>query len=517
MLHPRTRRRLAVALLTAFISTSTLGCAGPRPHYLPPAPLRTEKLDDGGVDRIYDVNGDGQADYAERISPQGRIVMLRYDMNGDGGLEETVIRRLAAGEIAEGSRAVAAEPDRHLVIILDSLPYQLVRDAWDRGRFRDFEPPVRVISPFPVMTDLSLSEFFGVSPAPGVESAYYDGSRLTDGYLTYAGEKNAPWVTQTDYYLQFLAHGVGYLHPDRWYEHELGKIQRYFYRSTRPLFIGYVVSTSGLGAWEGAGGHQSAIVRLDRFCQHVVYTLRGRVQITLFSDHGHAITPSRRIPLSEMLERMGYRVSSRLEREGDVVVPEFGVVNCAAIHTRSAPRVAHDLLGLEGIEHTAYMEEGGEVVVCGQAGTARIRIGLPGDRYRYDFTDGDPLDLRDVWRQLDDNGRVDAQGFVADADLFQATRGHVYPDAVHRLWRAFHGLIAHAPDVLISVKDGRHCGSKFMSWICDVQAAHGNLGRDSTYGFVMTTAGTLPEIVRMERLREELVRLGVPMRATGNQ
>lgn len=511
------RPRWSIGLLVWLAATGICGCAGPAPKYFPPAPIAVERLPDGGEDWRYDVSGDGCLDYCERRSPDGRVILLRFDANADGEYAEEVERLLT-------QEASSNRGDRHLVIILDSIPWHMVQEFWQQGRFRYFPPPSRLISPFPVMTDLSLSEFYGISPSPGVESEYYDGTVLRDGYDIYAHEGNAAWTVNVDYYLQFIAHAVAYLAPDRWFEHEMGKIQRHFYGSEKDFFVGYVVSTSGLGAWEGRDGHQAALVRLDRFCQHVMHTLRGRVQLTLLSDHGHNLVNSRRVPLSEMLRRIGYRVTKRLSGPSDVVVPEFGVVTCAAIYTQRAPDVARDVLGIDGIEHTAYVDEVGDVIVQSRDGLARIRARheettVPeesnGERrrpasLRYDCERGDPFELLSIIDDLRGRGLVDADGFIVDRVLFEATRAHKYPDAVYRIWRSFHGLMIYTPDVMVSVQDGWHCGSPFMSWLCDLQAAHGNLGQLSSYGFVMTTMGELPDIVRMEDLREELRRLGVP-------
>ncbi len=51
----------------------------------------------------------------------------------------------------------------------------------------------------------------------------------------------------------------------------------------------------------------------------------------------------------------------------------------------------------------------------------------------------------------------------------------------------------------------------------DLAAAHGNLGRLSSMGFVMSTAGSLPPAGRMEELHESLTKLGIPLPAKGRK
>ena len=142
-------------------------------------------------------------------------------------------------------------------------------------------------------------------------------------------------------------------------------------------------------------------------------------------------------------------------------------------------------------------------------------VARAGDKYRYLPEVGDPLDLLPIWRQLQATGVVDAEGFVEDRTLFAATQAHRYPDAVHRVWRAFHGMFVHTPDVFIAVEDGWHCGRKVISKCMDLAAAHGNLNRKSSCAFAMTTAGALPPVLRMEDLPNALRELGI--RASGHK
>ncbi len=279
------------------------------------------------------------------------------------------------------------------------------------------------------------------------------------------------------------------------------------------MTVAYMVGTSALGSRRGRDGHALALVSVDRFCQQLAYETRGRARITLMSDHGHAILPSERIPLSDELAAMGYRVGSRLERPGDVVVPEFGVVTCAAIHTREPARVASDVVHIRGIELATYLDRGPDgldrVVVLSKTGRASITHSAAG--FRYEPEVGDPLRMTDVLARLRDQSQVDADGYVADRVLFEATIDSVYPDAVARLWRAFHGLIVHQPDVFVAVEDGFEVGSKLQTQLVHMQATHGNLRPGSSWGFAASMAGPLPPVLRMADLREAMQKAGIPI------
>jgi len=128
--------------------------------------------------------------------------------------------------------------------------------------------------------------------------------------------------------------------------------------------------------------------------------------------------------------------------------------------------------------------------------------------YKYDTQHGDPLKLASVLEDLQQHGLVDAKGFIDDDAFFRATVEHPYPDSLRRLHRAFHGLVEHTPDVLVSLSDGWCWGSPFMARFLTVSATHGALSRSSSTGFVMSTAAPLPDALRMEDVADALRRAG---------
>ena len=272
----------------------------------------------------------------------------------------------------------------------------------------------------------------------------------------------------------------------------------------------YIVGTSALGAKQGRDGHAIGLVTLDRFCMTMLHDTHGRIRISLFSDHGHNLMESKRIALRERMAQLGYRVGETLQRPGDVVIPEFGLVTCAAIHTHEPAQVARDVLHIDGIDLAAYRSADDTITVTNRNGVATIAHSAAGFRYEAQF--GDPLQLKQVVDRLKAAGKLDAVGFVDDRVLFEATAAHVYPDVVQRLWRAFHGLFENVPDVFVSIDDGWYVGSPTMTRLLGgLRAAHGNLREASSCGFAATMSGPLPPVVRMADLRAAFRAAGVPL------
>jgi hypothetical protein len=465
-----------------------VGCAGPGPTGFPAAPV--SYFDDDARQPLYDTDGDGAADYGYRLDERGRVAALLF-MDASAG---TVVAELDL----EQQRAAA---EQHLLLIMDSVPHDVAADLHRHGAFRLCAPPQRVISPFPVMTDVALNEFFGLRPTPAVEAAHVKNGRRSDATKEYLDKTNSAWLAAVDYYLPYGDHAWSYLDSFAWLEHELGAIERQLAAAGPGEFVGYVVSTSGLGMWRGRTGHQQALLLVDQLCQQLTQRYRGKLHITVMSDHGHAFGPHRRMKLGDELAAAGFEGWRTPPQPASVFVPEFGLVSMAAIYGPERVALARALAGFSGVELVAYPDEGA-VVVLSADGRALIERSNAGFRYRPIF--GDPLALGPVLAELREAGAVREDGFVASKRLFKATVAHRYPDPVRRLWDVWHGAYRHPPDVVVSLAPGWLSGDGFMWHFIEHWATHGSLRRESSTAFVMSTYGQIPEPVAMSELRSAL-------------
>lgn len=466
-----------------------LGCAGPGPT---PFPTVTANSDHPPAATDYDTDNNGAADYRIGYNAAGRAESVTYLDESDGNAAQQPINLDAA-------RATAR---RHLIIMLDSIPHNLIEQLYAHGSFRLFHPPSRVISPFPAMTDTSIADLFDYAPIPAVEAKHVADGKLRGGLREYVDDLNSPWVHEFDVRLASEKHGWSYLAPRDWVLHELGAIERALADAPPGELVTYVASTSGLGMRYARNGHVPALHLVDRMCHMLTHRYRGEINITLLSDHGHHYqTPHRRILLNDELRLAGYTANERLDTPASIVVPEFGLVSMACIYCNRPAQVARDTVAIEGVELTA-VRDGDAVVVLSKNGRARIE--RVADRYRYTPEFGDPLQLRDVIATLQRRDRIDADGFAADRDWFAATANHVFPDPLRRLWRVWDGMLERPPQVVVSLEPGWVSGSGFLLKFIDVNATHGSLRDISSNGFVLTTLGELPQSLRMNELRAAL-------------
>ncbi len=91
-------------------------------------------------------------------------------------------------------RAIAGQTrPRRLLLCLDGVPYELMKAAKERGLFDKFRAPVRLLSPFPTMTNIALSAMLGASVPLGYETIYFDRTGDLDGvrlFHTFLDELN---------------------------------------------------------------------------------------------------------------------------------------------------------------------------------------------------------------------------------------------------------------------------------------------------------------------------------------
>lgn len=483
------------SLLTVVLAAG-VGCAS-RPDF--PAPVSVRPLN-GEKKLVFDVDGDGHADYWQFRGPDGRVRALAYadDPTGPGP-------RIELDEIP-------ASACPHFIIVLDGVPFDVVADMYRDGHFRLFHPPVKVISGYPAMTDLALAELFHVGPCLGYEALYFDrqANRLSDGSAVYLSGRNSPWLPLMNYRCSLWWDVKVYLDPQAVFDHELRGIADTFAGIEGGRACAYSVGTAGLGTRGGRPAIEQYLVAIDRLCERIVYERRGQVKITLTADHGHNLVVGQRVSFNDALKAAGYRPTSTLRNSRDVVTISYGLVTYAEFHTRDPAGVAACLVQHPDVEFVCY-PEGDTIVVADRAGHARIRRTATG--FAYDAQTGDPLKLTAIVAELRGAGRVAEDGSIDDAALFAATVEHEYPDALRRLWEAFNRQALNPPDVIANLRDGACHGSGFFhAMVGTVASTHGSLNRMNSVTLALTMLGDLPPALRTKDLLPALEALVQPPR-----
>jgi hypothetical protein len=419
------------------------------------------------------------------------------------------------GRGASSPEAVATpERPRRLLLCLDGVPFEVLLAARARGLFEDFGEPTRLLSPFPTLTNVALARMLGATEPPGYESLYFDreARELRGGMRKYVGRRTpdkvpSSYMDELDYQEPLPFEFLIYVATESVWRADMGRFRERFLRAPQTRdFFGFLKATDGLLHIGGPAKLAVALESLDRILRGLRAECGAETEIVLFSDHGMNLEENRRVNLQTHLKRNGYEVVSHM-RGGRgrrrVSAPGFGLCGYAALYCgeeTDRAELSGALLSLEGVDFSLHREEpGGEVVVTGRRGRARIRRKESGGAlsYRYEQLDGDPLRLSPIADALKAEGLLDAEGFGPDSEWLARTAGHEYPDALSNLYESLNEpLVRHTADVLVSLEDGHYYGSTAFSRVARLMATHGNALRPSSTAFLMSTHRAFPAYVR---------------------
>jgi hypothetical protein len=453
----------------------------------PRRPLRVSQS--GTKESIeYDLAGDGAADYREITNDAGRIVSVEKLPGQD-----------SPGWSADLD-AVDPKKCRHIFLLLDGVPYDLVELLYEQGLFRTFHPPQRVITCFPPMTDPAYAVLFDAGRPLGFEAKYYDKetNTLSDGSKVYLRGLNRPAYSYMRYRPRPFYAALQYGAPNLGMRGELCIMLRRFREAKDRAFFAYIASTSGLGTTEGWTGIVKYLERLDRLAHQLIMENRGNVKVTMLADHGHTLMPAEEADLAAHLRQSGFRVTKKIRSDNDVVLIRLGLITNAVVYTRRPASVAQALIGSPAVNLCIYPEDDW-VTVMNEAGKGRIFE--KNGRFRYDDSEGDPLEMRPILARLAAEGACDRDGFVDKKKLFEETFDHTYPDALYCLWRAFHGLVQHPPDLAVTLHDNYMNHNRAFSFFVKANSTHGSLNNLNMTTFVMSTARAFERPLRMEDLK----------------
>jgi hypothetical protein len=428
----------------------------------------------------------------------------------------------------EDSRAAAVRTllrpqtrPRRLLLCLDGVPLEIIEAAKGRGLFDNFGAPARLLSPFPTLTNVALSQMLGATAPLGYESLYFDreARELRGGVRKYIGRRTpdktpSSYMDELDYQEPLAFEFLIYVAPETVWRADMRRFRERFQSAPQHRdFFAFLKGTDGLLHIRGPERLGVALHSLDLILREIQATCGRETEIVLFSDHGMNLQENRRIHLQSHLGRAGFAVASRLQgerrRNGNarVSAPAFGLCGYAAVYCAEETdpaSVADALTTLEGVDFSLHRDAKG-VVVKGARGEARIerRTSGEGKFYAYEPRDGgDPLRLAGVRRALEDAGQLDERGFAPDAAWLARTADHLYPDALANLYDSLCApRVRHTADLLVSLHDGYYYGATAFSHLARLAATHGNALRPSTSAFLMSTHRAFPAYVRASEAR----------------
>jgi hypothetical protein len=374
---------------------------------------------------------------------------------------------------------------RRLLLCLDGVPHKLIETARQRGLFDAFNPPSRLLSPFPTMTNVALSAMLGATPPPGYESLYFDrkARELRGGIKKYLGRRTpdkipSSYMDDLDYQEPLPFEFLIYVAPESVWRADMQRFRERFRNApqTRDYFA-FLKATDGLLHSQGPARLGVALESLDKILKEIRTYCGNETEIVMFSDHGMNLEENRRVPLASTLRSKGF----------EVVIPAFGLCSYVAVYCNEEviPEAARASVDVSGVDFAVY-KDGDQVVIESERGQARIK--RESESFEYVAVSGDPLELGCF-----------GQGFKTDKSWFEKTAGHHYPDAVANIYKSiFTPRVKHTADILISLKDGYYYGWSPFGRFVRLAATHGNALQASSNAFLMSTHREFPQFVRAD-------------------
>jgi hypothetical protein len=417
----------------------------------------------------------------------------------------------AAGKSSASQRPIK----RRLVLALDGVPWQVIDETRSGGHFRVFNEPARVISPFPTMTNIGMCAMLGAPRTLGYEQLYFDRDRgrMCGGHAKYIkNRKQDParrgYNHMLDYEEPMQFEFLVYVLPERIFTADLTRLLDAFKRSTAPIFYAFLKSTDGVIHLGGREKLLPALAQLDAALGQLYEDHHGGLEIMVYSDHGNTIMPFERVSMRTHLADHGFKHSNRIDGRRSLIIPGFGLCSYAPIFTDAENRreVAEALTRLAGVDFSVFRPLGADDAtdVMGHAGHARIHHDRATRAFRYEQITGDPLGLAAIIEQLGAEGLIDEGGYGADGVWFEATKDHIYPDALRNIWSSVRDHVESTADVLVSFKDGYCYGSKLFERLVTLVATHGSALRSTSYAFLMSTHRRVAAHMRADEARSLL-------------
>jgi hypothetical protein len=438
--------------------------------------------------------------------------LFRRARGGAGGRHLARVRPDGARAPRPGRRQAAAVPLASLVLMLDGVPWAVMDSLHAAGHFRGFTRPSAVLSPFPSLTTVAYRDIWRESPTPGYEDRYFDiaQNRVRGGAWDVLSGREAQegFHRHVDIEGAVLVSNLAYAFPQTLAAVELKEVRDGIAarEGHDSVLVAYICTTDAMAHHQGRAALVAMLLRIEALVDEVRARHPG-LRVDMMSDHGNDFVPSHQLPLEAELARAGFRLTDRLERPGDVVVPRFGLVGSAAFYAAPPDRAGliRVLTADDGVE-LATWADGGAVEVEGRSGRARVDADPGTGRLRYTPETGDPLGFEGVRERLRASGEMDTAGFAPDSAWLRESLATPFADALRRLLVAFRGVVQNEATVLVSFAPGGHFGDAMGDRLAHMLGTHGSLRSASSTAFLMSTAPAAPLLLRSDEVLAYLPR-----------
>ncbi|MBW2997014.1 alkaline phosphatase family protein [Candidatus Woesearchaeota archaeon] len=398
---------------------------------------------------------------------------------------------------------------KSLKLGIDAVPYRVIESQWKklhniRGFF-DKRKPLLLISRFPTTSEYAVAPSFGLtSTSYQAEKTFSRKTQRTIFYsrLLYTTRRMhglAYSRSVPDY--NIISYGLTYNFPNTVIDRDIRSIKKEISNNKKRTSI-YLSSSDALCHKFGDAAIKDLLRRVD---QEIFPDIDPKCDVTFYSDHGMSIPRKKglkNIYVEKILEENGFRIrSSSLKRKNDILTIRSGLLSFSQLYChRSADdrmkrRITRLISDESAVELAACRLSDRSIIVSNRQGM--VRITKEGDRFSCESLEGKPI-----------LGKL--EGSYTASELLASSADHNFPDAVHRLHDAFHGVKDHA-DILVSLKDGYVSGSALINLAYNrlgkYISTHGSISKDCTSTFAISRDKDATDPYCVEKNRKRYMRI----------
>lgn len=390
---------------------------------------------------------------------------------------------------------------RHLYFGIDAIPFHLFVEAQERGLFKDFKPPSRVISVFPSLSNYAWATILNTEKLEGYQAKYFHfGLNKVVGRLLYElGKPSYP--NRFDFCDNRVTKKImAYISSGGSIKGEMKHLAERVLASNKPRLFFSVTGTPDIVThMRGAKGVRRMLEVVDREIVRIreehLKKFNEPLAVTLLSDHGQTLVSGKIVNVTKPLKENNFRLSKRLKGPNDVVYHNTGILSIALFFIMDERKI--ELARILGAQPWSDMavtldKEEGLFLVFSQNGSLAFEYSEKNNEFRIQNVEGeDPLGLAQQG--------LPVGNWLPYSRIFEASLNTNFPDSLFRIQRGLsHRGINHPASVAVSLKKGCESGNKFMKFLSIFKGrsgTHGALAAIDSVGFLTSTDYSFPDWV----------------------
>jgi len=409
---------------------------------------------------------------------------------------------IVALSVCSGRSSFAEDlPPRHLCFGVDAVPYSVFVEAQQKGMFKDFQPPSRMISSFPSLTNYAWAVIMNTEKVEGYQAQYYHfGLNRIVGRLFHEVGKPS-FVNQYEYRDDSIFKKIkAYITSGGSIKGEMEHLAEEVLSSNQPrLFFAFTEISDITAHMKGKPGLLRLLKILDRELVHIreehLRKFNEPLEVTLLSDHGNTLLKGKIISVDKALKSHGFKLKKRLEGPDDVIYHSSGILSVACFYIQDERKfkLARLLAAQPWADIVVTYYKGEDVIYAlSRKGILAFEYNPARDEFRLRIvSDEDPLGL--IQQGLP------AGEWIPQSEVFEASIKTDFPDSLMRIQKGITGRDVNNPaSILVSLKPGHESGSKFIKFFSHFKGrsgTHGSLNALDSIGFISSTDYDFPEWV----------------------